>query len=288
MAKRKKKSRKIAGKAAKRAAGRKVRKRPASAKVVKRELKTLRKGLKKEITLTKRVGKKASRHDMELAKLKKELAELARKPGTKKKQLSEYNLFIRRHLKAGKTFKQAVALWKKSRRFEKRALAKKKKPAKRKVKRRVKRKPARKPKRKRKTRRKAVKKPKPKLKRKKVRKKPKIKTRTITRTKRIVVEKPVFPTEEFGAMFERVAEKIKPEPAVIRGEDSLSLSDEEVAYRIVNLYFQDIARLGVKRGLSLDEIINAYLYALERARKKEYEMREIVEAVKRSKLRTEL
>ena len=297
---------------------RKTAKRTVPSKKVRKEIKTLRKGLKKEIALTKKVGKKTSQHDVELAKLKVEMANLTKKPGSKKKQLSEYNLFIRRQLKSGKTFKQAVAIWKLQKQLEKGTLrkrrapkpqiiivkakpkarkkpakkkikrkkpVKKRKPVKRKIKRKVKRKIKRKPRKKpvkRKIKRKIRRKP-----RKKPVIKPVVKTRTITKTHRVIVEKPVFPVAEFSAMFERVAEKMKPQHTIIKSEDSLAMSDEEVAYRIVGLYFQDIARVVVKRRLSLDEIINAYLYALGRARKKEYEMQEIVEAIKRSKLKTD-
>jgi len=58
-----------------------------------------------------------------------------------------------------------------------------------------------------------------------------------------------------------------------------NLSDEEVAYRLVNLYFQEIARLGFKRRLDLDSIINAYLYSLERLKNKEKELEGIKAAV---------
>jgi len=54
-----------------------------------------------------------------------------------------------------------------------------------------------------------------------------------------------------------------------------NLSDEEVAYKLVNLYFQEIARLGFKRRLDLDSIINAYLYCLERLKNKEKELESI-------------
>jgi hypothetical protein len=54
-----------------------------------------------------------------------------------------------------------------------------------------------------------------------------------------------------------------------------NLSDEEVSYKLVNLYFQEIARLGFKRRLDLDSIINAYLYCLERLKNKEKELESI-------------
>ena len=68
-----------------------------------------------------------------------------------------------------------------------------------------------------------------------------------------------------------------------------NLSDEEVAYKLVNLYFQEIARLGFKRRLDLDSIINAYLYSLERLKNKEKELEGIKAAVMKeeSKIATE-
>ncbi len=47
------------------------------------------------------------------------------------------------------------------------------------------------------------------------------------------------------------------------------MNDEEVAFRIVRLYFEEIARLGFKRQLDLDQIINAYFYALKKLENKE-------------------
>lgn len=42
------------------------------------------------------------------------------------------------------------------------------------------------------------------------------------------------------------------------------LSKEEVAARIVGIYFKEVARLGFKRSLSLDETMNSYYYVLSR------------------------
>jgi hypothetical protein len=53
------------------------------------------------------------------------------------------------------------------------------------------------------------------------------------------------------------------------------IPDEEVAFRLVRLYFEEVARLGFKRKLDLDATINAYLYALQRLRNKEKEMSEL-------------
>lgn len=60
-----------------------------------------------------------------------------------------------------------------------------------------------------------------------------------------------------------------------------AVPDEEVAYRLVKLYFEEVARLGFKRRLDLDAIINAYLYALRRLESKKKEMNEISKFVEK-------
>ena len=59
------------------------------------------------------------------------------------------------------------------------------------------------------------------------------------------------------------------------------LNDEEIASRIVQIYFKEIARLGYKRTLSLDEVINAYYYALSRLKGKEEALERVEERVER-------
>ena len=44
---------------------------------------------------------------------------------------------------------------------------------------------------------------------------------------------------------------------------------DEIAFRIVETYFKEVARYGMKKQLTLDEIINAYLYSLARVKRKE-------------------
>ena len=51
------------------------------------------------------------------------------------------------------------------------------------------------------------------------------------------------------------------------------MKDEEVAFRIVRLYFEEIARLGFKRQLDLDQMINSYFYSLNRLKNKDDSMR---------------
>jgi len=55
--------------------------------------------------------------------------------------------------------------------------------------------------------------------------------------------------------------------------------DEEMAFRVVKLYFEEIARLGFKRRLDLDAIINAYFYALARLERKDKELKFIQKKV---------
>ncbi len=69
-----------------------------------------------------------------------------------------------------------------------------------------------------------------------------------------------------------------------------SPSDEEMAFELVELYFQQIARLGFKRKLDLDAIINAYFYTLQRLKNKEIEleaMRKLVEEEEKQILKEE-
>lgn len=51
------------------------------------------------------------------------------------------------------------------------------------------------------------------------------------------------------------------------------LCDEEVSLELVRLYFEEIARMGFKRSLDLDSIINAYFYTLQRMKRKDREVK---------------
>ena len=48
----------------------------------------------------------------------------------------------------------------------------------------------------------------------------------------------------------------------------VKITNEEMAYRLVKLYFDEIARFGVKRSLDLDSVMQAYYYTLERLENK--------------------
>jgi len=57
------------------------------------------------------------------------------------------------------------------------------------------------------------------------------------------------------------------------------MNDEEVAFRVVRLYFEEIARLGFKRQLDLDQIINAYFYVLRKVKDKDAAMKRIIKEI---------
>ena len=64
---------------------------------------------------------------------------------------------------------------------------------------------------------------------------------------------------------------------------------EEIAFRLVKLYLEEAARVGFKRNLEFDDVINAYFYALGRLNRQTEELAEIAEIIRdeESKLATE-
>ena len=68
-----------------------------------------------------------------------------------------------------------------------------------------------------------------------------------------------------------------------------AFSKEDVATRLVALYFQEVARMGFKRSLDLDSIINSYFYSLGRLDNQESEIQKLLTEVKKveKKLETE-
>ena len=289
-------------------------------KRLKKQIKSLRKGLKKEERKLKKAQKtakkavsKATKLGGDMILLKKEVQKLKKKK-LAKKQLNEYNLFMRKQLKAGKTFRQAVSAWK---RFKK--LLSKRRPsaynqfiaAQMRMGKTFKQavaawkafKSGKKPRARTRIIRKVivrrakpkiiVRRGKPRIIRKIVvrRSKPKIIRKIIVRrirqkkapraqrrTVSVEVQKPSFSLSEIETVISKtLTEKI---PA-----GAIQPSEEELALAMTRLYFEEIARLGFKRSLDLDEIINAYFYSLLRIKRSGIELPEIVEAVKKSKIK---
>jgi len=266
-----------------------VRARPV-AKAVKKDLKTLK-------TATKKTVKKATSHDRQLSLLRKELEDLKRKKRTaslsdynrfmrqqikkglsfkdaakawqrrkrdlakKNKKRSAYNIFVSMQLKQGKTMKQAIAAWNTLKKPKK--AARKARPKKRPVKKaRPKRKPVKKPARKRPARKAAAKKP----------VLPEIKIAKIVDG---VISGITLGQEMRLKAVKKLASATKL-PSVQEG-----LSQEEIALKMLDVYFTEVARYGLKRKLSLDEVVNAYFYALLRVQRKGIELEEIKKAALR-------
>lgn len=223
-----------------------------------------------------------------------------------KRRPSAYNQFIGSQMRLGKTWSQAIALWK---------LAKAGKLGKKGSTRTVTKTVVRtrtiksKPKIKYRTRT-ITSKPKIKYRTRTITSKPKIKYRTktivknirskprvITRTRTITRFRKVPVTQTVPRTITRVVQS----PGIDMGElrrifessssKSLSSSDikqafsadsEEIAFKIIQTYFMEVARLGFKRQLTLDEIINAYFYALARVKRSGVEMTEVEQSVRES------
>jgi hypothetical protein len=68
------------------------------------------------------------------------------------------------------------------------------------------------------------------------------------------------------------------------------MSDEEVALELTKLYFGEIVRLGFKRKLEVDAVVNAYFYMLDRVKKKQKELALIDKVVEKdeAKLKEEI
>jgi len=64
------------------------------------------------------------------------------------------------------------------------------------------------------------------------------------------------------------------------------MNDEEVAFKIVRLYFEEIARLGFKRQLDLDQILNSYFYTLKKVGDKEAMKKIVIELEKEKPIET--
>ncbi|MFA6269428.1 MAG: hypothetical protein WCW13_04225 [archaeon] len=179
-----------------------------------------------------------------------------------KRRPSAYNQFIGSQMRLGKTFIQAVALWKLAKAG---TLGKKGKTR---------------------TITKTI------TKTRTIKSKPKIQYRNRTRTiiksakaqpmrrtvTRIVSSAPSFDMNSLREVLSSTVSSSSISKSDLK--EALSSDNEEIAFKLVQTYFIEVARLGFKRQLTLDEIINAYLYALARVRRQSVEMNEVATAVK--------
>lgn len=300
------------------------------AKTVDKKIKVVKKAVKKEMKLEKKVqSKKNAKHDADIEMLKAEIEKLKKKK-VARGHVSEYNIFIRKQIRAGMTFikaakqwskyksliekdkrrpsaynqfigsqmrlgrtwDQSVKLWKlaKAGKLGKKGSTRtvtktivhniKSKPKIKYRTRTVVQKVASKPKIKYRTRTKTIV--------KKIQSKPKIKYRTRTikakpvkRTvTRIVRSAPQMNVSELTRAFESSVSSHSISKSDLK--EAFAPDSEEIAFKMIQTYFIEIARQGFKRQLTLDEIINAYFYALARVKRKNVEMTEVEEAVRES------
>ena len=59
------------------------------------------------------------------------------------------------------------------------------------------------------------------------------------------------------------------------------MEDDELAFKLVELYVRDVSKGHEKRQMGLDTILNAYFYALLRITRKSVEMKSFEEAVEK-------
>jgi len=243
-----------------------------------------KKPVKKAAKGTKKlnVSRKDAKQDKEIEKLKVDLGKLKAKSKNKKntKRVSMYNLFIRKQIKSGLTFTKAAKEWKKYQKLIAR------------------------PKRKQtaynqfigsqmklgKTFMQAVRLWKL-AKAGKLGKKGKTKIITKTIVKRIKSKPKVIIKRVKSrprVVTKTIVRRVKSKPKTITKTVTNAVertTNEEIAFNMVEVYFKEIARFGFKKKLTLDEIINSYLYSLARVRREDIEMSEVAEAVKRSRIR---
>jgi len=288
------------------------------AKTVDKKIKASKKVMKKEIRKEKA---KNIKQDAEILKLKNDIANLNKKKKFSSHHVSEYNLFIRKQIKfglsfsraakewnkykalqkknkrgqsaynqfigsqmrLGKTFLQAVALWKLARAGKLGRKGRTKTVTKTVVRTRtIKSKPKIRYRTKTKTVVRRIK-SKPKIKYRiktvvrRVKSKPVSRTRTITRMVRSA------PSFDMSALREIISSSYQ-SSSISKTDlkEAFNSDSEEIAFKLVQTYFIEVARLGFKRQLTLDEIINAYFYALARVKRQGVEMSEVDKAVRES------
>jgi len=263
------------------------------AKTVDKKISASKRAIKKEIKKerTKTVQQNAVR-DSEISKLREELDKLKKKK-TSKGHVSEYNFFIRKQIKSGLTFLQAAKQWSSYKKLQEKnkrrpsaynqfigsqmrlgktfmqsvalwKLAKAgtlgKKGRTRTITKTVFRNA----------------KAKPNVVAKRLN--PKSIKRIVSRTGS--VHQSGLNTEQFKSLLESSVSShslSKHDLLEALGPDS-----EEIAFKLMQTYFIEVARLGFKRRLTLDEIIDAYFYSLARVKMKGERAVDFVESVKDS------
>ena len=187
--------------------------------------------------------KKASAVGRDMILLRAEMEKLSKKK-TPKKQLSEYNLFMRRQLRAGKSFRAAVKLWKAYKRGAARPRTVKRVTVVRRV--------ASKPKVVFRTKVRTI------VKRVPV-------TRTVVRTVRGHGQKPSVGLEEIESkIYSVLHSELSKQVSVQR--QSNTIAEEKLALDLVAIYFQEVHRLGLKRRLGLDDVVRAYFEVLSKVK----------------------
>lgn len=237
-------------------------------KALKKKLAVEEKETKKARQAVKRVRKQAARKIAAEKKKKVRVKKVVRI--VRKKGLGTYQYFMRQQLREGKTFEQAARAWKKFKAYVKKG----------------------------------------RLPTKIVRAKPQVRVVTRTRVKTVrvpvpsteagmfknllhelrevkkrVQEKPVPAEAAAEAAAEALRAEARPEPVPVElsapAPETAGVSEEEQAFGLVKLYLADVARHGFKRGLDLDQVINAYLYALGRVKRREIEAVEVLHAAQK-------
>ncbi|HLC93317.1 MAG TPA: hypothetical protein VJH23_06450 [archaeon] len=218
---------------------------------MRREIRSLRKGLnaekkksgklrkgiatarKKTAKTAKTVAARAANLGNEMNRLRVNLQNLAKKK-TPKKQLSEYNLFMRRQLIGGSSFNRAVKQWKA---YTMGTHTAPKKAAKRAVAPRI---------------------------------VTKIRTVQSGLNKRELLAGMRSALTEFSAESDanvaELKETMRKAGGVTKHNGNGSMSDERVAIEIISVFFQEVHRLGMKRSLELDDVVNSYFDTLSRVK----------------------
>jgi len=287
----------------------KVKKVVKKVKTAKPAKKVIAKSVKKQLASNKKTAQKAVKsnisQDKEIAKLKEDIQKLKVKNKDKKntKRVSEYNLFIRKQINSGLTFEKAVKEWNRYKKLELKntrrpsaynqfigsqmrlgktftqavalwKLAKAGKLGRKGTTRTI-------TKVQYKTR--TIKsKPKVITKVKRVSTKPKVITKIKYRTKKVPVQNTKLVEKEVDydrirAMLSTLVNTSSVSKTDVSSKSisvtdikkAVSADDEEIAFKLIQTYFIEIARFGLKKQLTLDEIIDAYIYSLARVKRNE-------------------